>query len=131
MSCIELISKELEQLGYLTSIIYEKDNIILLFYRESENTTVIFGVSQSNSSQDISIGNIIIYDSRPTLVYNSILREDTYSFNTLLKAVKAIESGINKNYNEDYISNDMLLREKFKSPDRIIKLFISINNYSL
>lgn len=131
ISDIDVISKKLEQLGYITSLIHDNDSSILLFYRKSKNSEIIFGISQSNTLRDMSVGNImIIYDDRPTLAYNSILKEDTYSFNALLETIRAIKSGINKNCSEDYISNGMLLEEKFKEPEEIIKLFISINHYT-
>ncbi len=128
---IAVISKELNLLGYITSLIHDNDSSILLFYKDSSESEIIFGISQSKSFKGISVGNIMLtYDERPSLTYNSILKENTYSFNTLMKAIKAIEIDVNNNYSKDYICNEMLLEEKFKSPKNIINLFISINNYT-
>ena len=102
-----------------------------MFYKDRSEAAIIFGIAQLKALGDISIGNImIIHDERPILTYNSILKENTYSFNVLLEAIKDVEHGVNKNYSEDYISKEMLLNEKFKYPDEIIQRFISTNNYT-
>ena len=126
-----VISKELNQLGYITSLVHDNDSSILLFYKDSSEVAIIFGIAQLKVLGDISIGNImIIHDERPILTFNSILKENSYSYNALLETIKTIEYGINKNYDEDYISKEMLLNEKFKYPDEIIQRFISANNYT-
>lgn len=126
-----VISKKLNQLGYITSLVHDNDSSILLFYKDRSEAAIIFGIAQLKALGDISIGNImIIHDERPILTYNSILKENTYSFNVLLEAIKDVEHGVNKNYSEDYISKEMLLNEKFKYPDEIIQRFISTNNYT-
>lgn len=126
-----VISKELNQLGYITSLVHDNDSSILLFYKDRSEAAIIFGIAQLKALGDISIGNImIIHDERPILTYNSILKENAYSFNVLLEAIKDVEHGVNKNYSEDYISKEMLLNEKFKYPDEIIQRFISTNNYT-
>ena len=128
---ISVISKELNQLGYTTSLVNYNDGSILLFYRDSTKAEIIFGISQLKATRDISLGNIMLaFDGSPTLVYNSILKEITYSFDELLEKVKAIECGVDENYSKDYISKEMLLDEKFESPREIIQRFIAINNYT-
>lgn len=99
-----VISKELNQLGYITSLVHDNDSSILLFYKDRSEAAIIFGIAQLKALGDISIGNImIIHDERPILTYNSILKENTYSFNVLLEAIKDVEHGVNKNYSEDAI----------------------------
>lgn len=127
----EIVSK-LNELNYKYIVANSSEDVLILFYNQTNTKAIIYGISLSKSSLYIDVGNLIEeHDGK--IILGCVYR--TFNFSEIKKNMQLIfqqtQDLIKQNEQVEYLSIEMKPKQKFSNVKTIIEQFLKKYNYSI